>query len=336
LGALWTAVLFHELGHFLAGLSMDMTLRGFAIGPVIGQITAGRWRVAVNPMGLIGGGHVAMVPLHLRELRGRFAYVAVAGPVFSLITGAVALIGALTAPGSAWEGAWRFLALTGTMCLIDFVINLLPLQPEGAYSDGARILQMVKGGRWAEEYMAFSMVASSLATDLRPRDYDLPLLERVAGFLRTGEKGAQVRLFMALHHIESGRTEAAIAAWREAAQLHPEASADGSAEYAFMEAAVARDVERATAWWRRVEAKGDSKRELDFWRGRAAVLAAEGNRPGAREALEKADMFSRRLPVVGAYEYDRWCLAMIRRRLFEEPPADTLCTVGSEQVLESA
>jgi hypothetical protein len=317
-GALYCAVLLHELGHFLAGLGSDMTLRAFMVGPLAGEIRSGRWKFSLNPMGFIGGGQVAMVPLHLRELRGRFAYVAVAGPLFSLITGMIALIGALTAPGSAWEGAWRFLALTGSMCLIDFVINLMPLRAEGAYSDGARIVQMVKGGHWADEYSAFSMVASSLVSDLRPRQYDLPLLERVAAFHQTGEKGAQVRLFMALHFVETGRAAEAAAAWREAARLHPEASADGSAEYAFMEATVAGNVEQARAWWRRVEAKGDSKREVDYWRGLAAVLTAEGNREGAREALDKADACTRRLPIVGAYEYDRWSLDVIRKKLAEE------------------
>jgi hypothetical protein len=323
--AIFTSVLLHELGHFLAGLSVDMTPQAFMVGPAGGQMRGGRWKFALNPAGLLGGGQVAMVPLHLRELRGRFAYVGLAGPVFSLIAGMVALIGALAAPGSAWAGAWRFLALTGTMCLLDFVFNLIPMRPEGAYSDGARILQMVQGGRWAEEYTAFSMVGSSLVSELRPSQYDLPLLERVAQFHQTGEKGAQVRLFIALHHVDSGRVEEAKTAWREAAQLHPDASADGSAEYAFMEAAVAQDVEKARAWWARVETKtgtkGASRREVDYWRGRAALLAAEGHREGAREALEKADGFARLLPAVGAYQYDRWCLDMIRGKLAEEKPA---------------
>ena len=314
-GALYVAVLFHELGHFLASLIAEMSIRGFAVGPLAGQIRGGRWRFAVNPGGFLGGGAVSLVPLHLRDLRGRYVYISMAGPLFSLITGMLALILALAAPGSPWEGAWRFLALTGTICLTDFVINLMPLRPDGAYSDGAQILQMVKGGRWADAHMAFSMAGSSLVTSLRPAQFDLPLLERVADFYQSGPQGAQVRLLIAIHHVESGRPTAATEAWREAARLHPEPSADVSAEYTFLEAAVAQDIESARAWWKRVEAKGDSKRELDYWRGRTAMLWVEQDFDGARDALGKADAFARSLPAVGAYDYDRWCLDMLRGRL---------------------
>lgn len=321
-GAIYASVFVHELGHLLAGMKMKMTLRAFAVGPVAGQFRRGRWRLALNPMGFLGGGQVAMVPLHLENLPARFSYMIFAGPFFSLLGGVAALAGALSAPGSPWAGAWRFLALMGTMCMIDFIINLIPLRPEGAYSDGARLLQIRKGGPWADEYTAFAMVASSLVTDLRPSQFDLPLLERVAQFHRSGEKGSQVRLFIAMHHLESGHAAEAITAWREAAELHPEASADGSAEYAFMEASVAGDAQRARNWWRRVEAKGDSKREVDYWRGLAAVLAVEGDYTGAGQALAKADTFAHNLPSVGAYEYERWSLEVVRHQLTQRrPPA---------------
>jgi hypothetical protein len=315
LGAVYVAVFFHELGHFLAGLVGDMSLRGFAVGPLAGQIRGGRWRLALNPGGVFGGGAVTMVPLHLRDLRRRYIYLTAAGPIFSLVTGMVALVLTLNAPHSPWQGAWRFFALTGSVCLCDFVINLIPLRPEGAYSDGAQILQLVKGGPWADSHMAFSMVGSSLVTPLRPSQFDLPLLERVARFYQSGKRGAFVRLFIAMHQVDSGRGALAIEAWREAARMDPEPTADTAAEYAFFEAVVAQDRERARAWWKQVESKGGSRHEVDYWRGRTAVLWVEGDFQQARDALEKADSFARRLPPVGAYEYDRGCLDELRGRL---------------------
>jgi hypothetical protein len=313
--AIYTGVLLHELGHFLAGRAADMSIRAVIVGPLAARIQGGRWRFRLNTGGFLGGGAVSMVPLNLRHLRGRQFYMLAAGPVFSLLTGMVAIILAFEAPGTTWEGAWFFLALTGSICICDFVINLIPLRPEGLYSDGAQMFQLVKGGPWADAHLAFAMVGSSLVTPLRPSQYDLPLLERVARFHQSGKKGALVRLFIAMHHLETGRTEAAKEAWRAAELLDHEPSSDTSAEFVFLEAALAEDFERASKWWQRVEAKGDSKHELDYWRGRTAVLWLERDFQGARLALEKADGFARRLPKAGAYEYDRWCLDLLRKKL---------------------
>jgi hypothetical protein len=41
----------------------------------------------------------------------------------------------------------------------------------------------------------------------------------------------------------------------------------------------------------------------------------EGDFQQARDALEKADSFARRLPQAGNYEYERWCLDVVRERL---------------------
>lgn len=313
--AIYAGVLFHELGHFLAGLASDMSIRGVVVGPVAAHIQAGRWRFSLNTGGFLGGGAVSMVPLRLRHLRGRQVYVMAAGPVFSLLTGMVAIILAFEAPGTTWEGAWRFFALTGSVCICDFAINLIPLRPEGLYSDGAQIFQLVKGGPWADAHLAFAMVGSSLVTPLRPGQYDLPLLERVARFHQSGKQGALVRLFIAMHHLETGRTEAAKEAWRAAEPMDQEPGADTAAEYVFLEAALAGDLVRTRTWWHLVEAKGDSKHELDYWRGRSAMLWREGDVAGARMALDKADQFARSLPTAGAYEYDRWCLDLLRKNL---------------------
>jgi hypothetical protein len=337
MGAIYVAVFFHELGHFLAGLRGDMSLRGFAVGPLAGQIRGGRWRLALNPGGVFGGGAVSMVPLHLRDLRRRYIYLVAAGPIFSLVTGLVALVLTLNAPHSPWQSAWRFFALTCSVCLCDFVINLIPLLPEGAYSDGAQILQLVKGGPWADSHMAFSMVGSSLVTPLRPSQFDLPLLERVARFYQSGKRGARVRLFIAIHHVDSGRAALAIEAWRDAARMDPEPSPGGAAEYTFLEAVVAQDPEKARAWWKYVESKDDRRHEVDYWRGRAAVLWAEGDFYQARHALEKADSFAQRLPRAGAYEYDRWCLDELRERLRPgQSPTDDLPVEPAPPIAASA
>ena len=319
IGAIYVAVIYHEAGHFLAGLATDMSLRSVAIGPLAAQIEGGRWRFKFNAAGILGGGAVGMVPLHLRDFRRRTVYMIAAGPVFSLTFGLLAVILALEAPHSPWEPAWLFFAMTGSIGLCDFVLNLIPFRPEGAYSDGAHILQLIRGGPWTETHLAFSMVGSSLVTPLRPSQFDLPLLERVAAFHQSGPHGALVRLFIALHHVEGGRYQPAIDAWRKAATLDLEPSAGRAAEYTFLEAAIAHDLEKAREWWQKVEKKGDCRREVNYWRARAALLWLEGDPETARQALSQADTFAQQQPAEGAYAYDRWTVEMLRRTFSAGP-----------------
>jgi hypothetical protein len=313
------AVILHEAGHLLAGWGSDMVLRGFQVGPVTGQVRGGRWRFAFSPYGFLGGGSVAMVPTHLRNIRGRKLLMILGGPVASLLTGCIGIALALSAAGSSWESAWVFLALFGTIGLFGFLFNLTPLRPEGAYSDGAQIYQIMSTGPWADRHLATAMVTSSLATSLRPREFDAAILERAANTTRRGLDGLHYRIYLAMHHLDSGRIDQGIAAWREAIDQDPEVaeklSADTLAEFAFYEAAIANDLERAHHWWRRVELKGNSRKEVDYWKGRTAVLLAEGHLAEAAAAFHKANEFAQKLPEAGAYEYDRWGVDVLRRRL---------------------
>ena len=126
---------------------------------------------------------------------------------------------------------------------------------------------------------------------------------------------------MAIHYLDSGKTEQGIAAWRAAIEQDPEAAAklkpDTAAEMAFYEGAVACDARRAREWWDRVESTGGSRQELDYWKGNTAVLLVEGKLDQASEAFRKADELAQKLPEVGAYEFDRWCVDVLRRRLNE-------------------
>jgi hypothetical protein len=120
---------------------------------------------------------------------------------------------------------------------------------------------------------------------------------------------------MALQDLDSGLAEEARTACREAARLHLNAGADGSADYAFMEAAMALDVEKAGVLLSRVKAKrgskGASRREVDRWGDARGCLR---RRRGIGKEL------ARLLPVVGTYQFKSWRVDMIRGKLTEEKP----------------
>ena len=317
--AVHLGVFFHETGHFLAGLGSNMVLRQFQVGPVCGKVQDGHWRFSFNVAGLLGGGSVGMVPTYLENIRGRMVLMMLGGPVASLLTGSIATLLALSAKGQPWEPLWSFFAIFGTFGFLDFIANLTPTRPESHYSDGAQIYQLTSNGPWSERYLARAMVASSLATPRRPRDFDEGTLQRAAASLRTGEEGLYLGMFLAMHYLDDGKIEQGIAAWRAAIEQDPEAAAklrpDTAAEMAFYEGAVAGDAERAHHWWNKVESSGDSRKAVDYWKGRTAILIVDGKLDEAAQAFSEAEQRAQKLPEAGAYEFDRWCVDVLRRKL---------------------
>jgi hypothetical protein len=299
----------------------DMILRGFQIGPFHARIESARWRYRFHLAGVLGGGAVAMVPRHLKNIRSRIFVMTIGGPVASLVTGATATILALTAPYAPWKGAWEFFALVGSLGLIDFVVNLIPQRPESNYSDGSQIFQIVNGGLWADRHMAMAMVGSSSVTKLAPRDWDGKLLQRAADHQRSGMEGIHLRLFMTMHLLDSGNPGLAVAAYREALLQDPKATdaldADLFAELVFIEATFGGNVERARELWQKMETKGGYKKEIDYGKGRAALLCLEGKLEEAEETLRVAQGFANALPDAGIYNFDRWCLAQVRSKIEE-------------------
>jgi hypothetical protein len=186
----------HEIGHTAVGLAVGMKLRAFIVGPFQWRVRGGRWAFKFLPGKVLsGGGAAGLVPTRTGQSRWNEIGMIAGGPLASLVTGLTFGALALIAPGHSYEGAWRFFALTSTIALLDFVVNLIPLRPEGLYSDGARIYQLMKGGAWADLHRALSVVASTAVTPLRPRDYDMDAILRAQQSFTTGRHGMLLRLF---------------------------------------------------------------------------------------------------------------------------------------------
>lgn len=321
MGALQLNTFLHEFGHVLGGWASGMKLRSFAIGPVRFSSRKGVWRTDFQTAGLWGGGAAGMVPTELRNLRSKRIFTMLAGPVASLVTAAAATVITYSAPGHPWSGAWQFFALLSTFAWAGAVVNMIPLQPENEYSDGAQIYQLMSDGPWADVHTAFSMVASTLVTPLRPRQFDTWTLKRAAAFLRTGERGLLLQLFLYIHHKDAGRAEEARRALDAAEALYPALAhrlhADLHTDFVYGHAMLGRNAGRATEWWRRMEERGNSRQELEYWKAKAAVDWIRGSYVEAREAWGRASDLAQKLPTVGAYMRDREEVAEIGRLLNE-------------------
>ena len=320
--ALFTAIFWHEAGHVTAGWLAEMKLRQFVVGPFEWALRAGAWRFKFNAMGLWGRGLAGMVPIHLKNLPGRNIFMLMGGPIGSLVVGSAAALATISAKGYPWQAGWEYFSALATMGLGQFLVNLLPLKPENSgYSDGAQIYQLASRGHWADVHMAFAMVGSTLVTPQRPRDYDIELLERSARFLTQGRKAVLLRIYACFYFMDTGQTENVRAALRGAEDICPLVMAGPEAalhaELVFINALYQRDAAQARLWWDRMEQASTVDTRTEYWRARAALHWIEGGQGEALIAWQKGYALAQSLPQAGAYDFDRWCFAELKRAMDE-------------------
>lgn len=315
----------HEMGHFVAGWASGMILRRFQVGPLQWAIRDGRWNFQFRLKQFYGGA-VGMVTPTLKNIRGREAFMIMGGPVASLAVGAIAMTAALSAKGHAWEPYWAFFGMCAAMGWASFVTNLIPLKSAARYSDGAQLYQLMKGGEWAHFHLAFAMVASSLVTAIRARDFNIATINRAAHFIREGERGLLLRLFACIYYLDTGRIPEALVCMQAAEELYEESTfekpEDICAEFVFINAFHKRDLAAAEMWWQRIEALGKIDRDADYWRARTALLWLKGERNEALEAWERGNALAEKLPAAGVYEGTRACFAKLRAAL--DAPVETV------------
>ncbi|HTV81925.1 MAG TPA: M50 family metallopeptidase [Acidobacteriaceae bacterium] len=315
----------HEAGHALSGIALGQKVRAFIVGPFQWQHLQGRWKFSLNPAALLlTGGATAVVPQRLREPRSRELTILAAGPLVSLVTGGIALWAAFRAQGAFWHLHWFLIAMFGSISLLTAFVNCIPLRTGGGYSDGARILQILRGGEWAELQEAFRVAMATTVTPLRPRDYDLETLHRImASRIVTGLQ--QFFLCLLAHSccVDRGLTQQSRLEMKEAEKVYDlgEAEIPGGLLLSFVvdEALFAHDAARARLWWDRMEAKKPRRITADYWMAKSALSWAERNRAEASACWEKADAFLRTMPRTGTYAFDRDRLAELKNAIATEP-----------------
>lgn len=316
-------VLLHELGHTFTGLALGMKLRAFIVGPFQWQVHDGRWGFKFHPAAFFSsGGTTGLVPSDPRQPVAEEICMIAAGPFASLATGILALCAALTAPGRSWEPVSLFLALVATLSLLVGVLNLVPFQTASAtYSDGAQIYQLLSGGPLAEYHRVIAIVSSSLVTPLRPRDYDINAIHRASLAIPGGNRGMMLHLHASAYYLDCASFGEAADATTRAEAVYNNCALDLPAQlhtvFVYRKAFLHRDASGARLWWERMETKKGIRQNVDYWLARASLLWIEKNFDEARAALEEAESCAQRLPKFGAYEFDRYRCALLRKALDE-------------------
>ncbi len=328
--ALDVSVLVHELGHAVAGWASDMALRSFHLGPFSGAIRDGYWRFRINLKQILSAGAVGMAPKHLRNVRGRQVFMLMGGPAGSLVLAGVATTAALSAPDSPWQPAWSLLSMISAVSWAAVIVNLIPQNPEGHYSDGAQIYQMVTLGPWADVHLSFAMVASSLTTSIAPRDWDINLIRRAADFLTRGERALLLRVFAGQHCLDAGRIPEALTWFQAAEDMYEEVKlpnpSDLVAELVFVNAAYRRDRERAERWWQRIGECRPQDMDADYWKASACIFWLHGRIHEAREDWDRGERLAAQLPSCGAYDHTRRAFEYLRVAM--ESPAPQLVALA--------
>ena len=308
----------HELGHLFAGWISGKVLRSFQVGPFRWAIRNGVWRFEFNLRKFYGGA-VAMVTPDLVNVRSRKAFSLIGGPVASLVMGSIFIVATMLTPGRAWQEYWLFFSMLATFSISAFVVNLIPIKPESLYSDGAQLYQIVTNGPWARVHFAFAMVTTSLVSRIRPRDFDVNVLNRAADSVPHGDRGLLLRLFASLHYLDRNEIPQAIGSMQEAEALYDqcvfEKPQDICAEFTFINAFYKRDLPAAELWSQRIDALPKIEPDADYWRARAALLWLRGEQTEACDAWERGNALAQKLPFAGTYDFTRSCFAELRAEL---------------------
>lgn len=316
--AVLLTTLFHEFGHLVAGWASGKMLRLLQIGPFRWAVRHGKWRFEFQLRRFYGGG-VAMVAPDLHDLRSRQVFLLLGGPVASLVAGSIFMVLTLTAIGNPWAPCWSLLSTLATLSLAGFVVNLIPLKPESQYSDGAQLYQIVTNGPWARVHLAFAMVTTSAVASVRPRDFDINVIDEAADLVPHGERGLLLRLFACKHYIDNNRIPEALTNMQAAEALYEECKferpQDICAEFVFMNAFYKRDLAAAELWWRRIEAMGRNEPDSDYWRAKASLNWMRGERDEALSAWERGNTLAEELPSAGMHDFTRSCFAKLREAL---------------------
>ena len=339
--------LIHETGHAIAAWGVGMKIRAFVVGPFQFRMREDKWGFKFDlAQTFSANGATGAVHTNPHQPVWCDLLMIVAGPMINLATGTMTLcVVFLIEPESSLQ-AGGMLFLFSIYSLLACATNLIPFRTGGQYSDGAKIYQLLAGGPFAALHGALSVVTSSLVTPLRPRDYNIELMEHaVAGGAAQGKQLMLLYLFRYQHFLDCGQLPEAALALTEAETIYHQYASEIPAElhlgFVFGNAYVKRDAVGARAWWQRMEEKKPTRFNADYWLAHSAFHWIEGDFYAANDSWHKGAAMAMQLPKAGAYEFDRYRYVLLRQALdqssaLQRNRIDNLDANGGDLALQSA
>lgn len=171
--AVWTAIFIHEAGHLCAGILAGMRPLFLLAGPLKVSFENSKLNIHLNKVFSTWGGLALATPREGSNRKWSLPTMIAGGPLASLILALVA--GSATYQLTGW---YRFpIGILAIMSLLIFIATLLPIRAGGFDSDGAQLLQLVRGSTIAKAKHKISIVVGESIAGVRPRDWSTNLLE---------------------------------------------------------------------------------------------------------------------------------------------------------------
>lgn len=166
----------HEVGHVLAGLWVGFEFRMITVGPFMlqkeGNKTRFRWNTRLNA----AGGLALCLPKTEQNLKSNFIKFVAGGPIasllFALLCLAIYYYGQTSSPQNFW-------LLSGTMSAMIFFTTIIPMRSKGFFSDGARMLNLMKGGKDATIDLVILTTTVASSSGIRPRDLNVAPIQQI-------------------------------------------------------------------------------------------------------------------------------------------------------------
>ena len=301
-------ILCHELGHVAAGKLSGFQFQTLSAGPIVVSLLSDGWRVQwVNSLGLWSGMTV-MSPRRPARLRSNAIFFVAGGPIGSLLCGAGSLALMLAGPSLNLGMAAEFFGILGVVELVNCIANLVPLAVPGGYTDGARLLQVMRKRPEGERFLAELAFGLSDTTTLRPKDWHPRWIQAVTedpaspGFSR-GCYHAYV------YHLDREEIDDASIWLARCMDSRGTLKRDPyrwilAIENAYFEARHLRNLEGAKTWLT-VPRAGIPAERFTVLRVKAAVHIAEGERDLARTAINVALRVHARSVESGRQQFER-------------------------------
>ncbi|OJJ15888.1 hypothetical protein BKI52_36830 [marine bacterium AO1-C] len=185
LGVIFFVLAIHELGHVFAGISVGFEFRMITVGPFMlrkestqpnNKQLRFRWNTRLNAM----GGLALCLPKSDHKLRPNFIKFIAGGPLASLLLAVLAatIYWLFYRHNQAFfaRNFWQFTAL---MSGIIFLTTIIPMRSGGFFSDGARMLNLLRGGPKAEVDLAILTSTAAATSGVRPREMNIAPLQKI-------------------------------------------------------------------------------------------------------------------------------------------------------------
>jgi hypothetical protein len=324
------AVAAHEAGHLLGGRMAGFRALLFVVGPLRIERTGDGARVHLNRSAALAGGLAVSVPEDTRDLRRRTLLMVAGGPGASLLLGALALAAREPLGLAAVPAGAPFARALAALALLVFALaslgigiaTLVPARTGGFYTDGARMLQLLRTGPDTDRQVALLALMALSMAGRRARDWDPELVARAAA-LPDGSLfdvvGRQLAHAYALDRGDDAEARAQLeAALALEEVLPPVARAELLLQGAYFAAAHDGDAARARALFARAGA-GLMLPEHRRLLAEAAVCAAEGDPARAAGLLDRAEAQLHRALDRGGAAADADLIRRLRRAAATAP-----------------